>query len=466
MANMAEMQTRLAEMQTSMAEMQKQARLAAGSNDAASAAKVTAVTADMTLADDENVENEADVGEHLRNGSLNSFYGYTSAMILTLPEDKWKTMAWRSLLVISLQVLCVQALQSVKWQALLIGKWEDDAVWAWGNREMYTYYNVIFFTSESLVPRTTLCTLFLCSVTVSFSVITELKHIMNMYILMRHHFAPPAGVARQVSVPRLVLAYLLHQTRVTVFISFVSSTQFLMGTADGPLNILLNSLAVSFVLEVDGQVASTSYIMGKGLFSGKPHTGPACVDHDKLWAPIVARLARRPRSDEILTVAHLSAMFVTFLGLFLASKEMQQFTSNGEPFTYTTTVYSFLPFGQAMNRTSGSINALMTLIAFVLSVSYGAAVTLVLRSDEEAAQKHWTEKNGWRMLGWGLLEFAAIVVMYDIVYYRIVYLCILKPNNMAGEMQECMDREEASGVPCDMKAQYPSAAGAGSDWWF
>ena len=70
------------------------------------------------------------------------------------------------------------------------------------------------------------------------------------------------------------------------------------------------------------------------------------------------------------------------------------------------------------------------------------------------------------MLGWGLLEFAAIVVMYDLVYYRIVYNCILKPYNMTGEMQECMDREEASGVPCDMKAQYPTAAGGDSGWWF
>ena len=50
---------------------------------------------------------------------------------------------------------------------------------------------------------------------------------------------------------RFVCAYVIHCMRVNLIITFLYASTFLMGTADGCFNVLLNSLAVTFILEVD-----------------------------------------------------------------------------------------------------------------------------------------------------------------------------------------------------------------------
>ena len=50
---------------------------------------------------------------------------------------------------------------------------------------------------------------------------------------------------------RVALAFLLHGARFVMTTYFIQVTVMVVGTADGPFNLLLNSLAMFFILECD-----------------------------------------------------------------------------------------------------------------------------------------------------------------------------------------------------------------------
>ena len=81
---------------------------------------------------------------------------------------------------------------------------------------------------------------------------------------------------------------------------FVSSSAILIGTGDGAFNVMLNSLAVSFLLDLDSQMASSPCLIPKS-FRGGAEAAAARADTDvpKPWSPVVADLARHPPFSQV-----------------------------------------------------------------------------------------------------------------------------------------------------------------------
>ena len=58
---------------------------------------------------------------------------------------------------------------------------------------------------------------------------------------------------------RVFLCAWIHVLRICLTVSYLNATTFLIGSADGPLNIMLNALAIGFLLEFEATLADCSW---------------------------------------------------------------------------------------------------------------------------------------------------------------------------------------------------------------
>ncbi|KAH8059276.1 hypothetical protein JL721_9373 [Aureococcus anophagefferens] len=90
-------------------------------------------------------------------------------------------------------------------------------------------------------------TIVFCAINVITMMQPELKQLKGGYALIVSRFG-------QVPVWRLAVAYVIHVLRFSVVWLFVDVSGRVLGASDGPFEIILNSLAVLFILDIDDLV--------------------------------------------------------------------------------------------------------------------------------------------------------------------------------------------------------------------
>ena len=108
----------------------------------------------------------------------------------------------------------------------------------------------------------------------------------------------------------------------------------------GAFNVLLNSLAVSFCLDVDDQLSTSTSVLPRSLLRRFDVAGNGkrpLVDDEALWAPIASQLLTHAHPDRVRRQLDLTPMLVvgcSFVTLLISAWEMQSKTSWGEKFVW------------------------------------------------------------------------------------------------------------------------------------
>ena len=104
--------------------------------------------------------------------------------------------------------------------------------------------------------------------------------------------------------------------------------------------MLLNSLAVSFCLDVDDQLSTSTSVLPRSLLRRFDVSGNGkrpLVDDEALWAPIARALLTHAHPDRVRRQLDLTPMLVvgsSFVTLLVSAWEMQSKTSWGEKFVW------------------------------------------------------------------------------------------------------------------------------------
>ena len=102
------------------------------------------------------------------------------------------------------------------------------------------------------VPIFTLMPLLLVSYILSVQVTETCEEIMLGTFTLRYKFVrPPEAAGRWDFWARWTMAFILNSARFSLFIHFYTVTAQMIGLASGPLNIVMNSLSMVFIIEMD-----------------------------------------------------------------------------------------------------------------------------------------------------------------------------------------------------------------------
>ena len=96
---------------------------------------------------------------------------------------------------------------------------------------------------------------------VMYCYIIQGKFIVNgmqaTYLLVHHavYHRPDDSAPGRFRLPtlRACLALVIHELRICCIVQFVTASALLIATGDGAFNVMLNSLAVTFLLDLDGE---------------------------------------------------------------------------------------------------------------------------------------------------------------------------------------------------------------------
>ena len=126
---------------------------------------------------------------------------------------------------------------------------------------------------------------------------------------------------------RACVALLIHECRICLIVQFVSASALLIATGDGAFNVMLNSLAVTFLLDLDGQIVGSSTFVPDSL---SPHYVPPCRHNSRVWCDVVnGLLQHRAKAVFRSGVAQRMTVMVAFIAVLCTSWTMQGRTSYG-----------------------------------------------------------------------------------------------------------------------------------------
>ena len=209
---------------------------------------------DLFLVDEDGARRKEMVTDFVERAST-MYYARIQSELLAGPDDKplprdtALMVATVSLTMIA-SMLCMTTVRSVVDEYM---EWEDDAVFGFGNRPYYTVWTHIWHLTAG-IPIPTAVSLMMVVVMATLSTVERLKddHVICCLIarelLNRRRYAT-----------RVFLCAWIHVLRICLTISYLNATTFLIGSADGPLNIMLNALAIGFLLEFEATLADCSW---------------------------------------------------------------------------------------------------------------------------------------------------------------------------------------------------------------
>ena len=196
-----------------------------------------------------------------------SFYFRVSARIMHEPLRLKSFGYWLlTLLCMYLQILCLTTVWFSTWWQYANSVWYDDESeevteaypaglsYPQNWRETLKYYNTLYFGVSSVV----LVPLVLCSTMLMYSVSVETKQIkasaMILYDFTSRTPTQRSCAARAAVVAKIFMCWTIFLMRVTNVWYYLDIASQLLGDSDGPINLLLNAVALQFILELDGQV--------------------------------------------------------------------------------------------------------------------------------------------------------------------------------------------------------------------
>ena len=319
-----------AEAEAAEAAAARAAAIASGDEDKALAAEAhdEAALAELPSTEEDRERMRDELNENFA-GAIESYYGLVQAKLLWARYSN--VAAWRVCLhfcsATSLIFMTLVALHSVKDFTELIAEWDDDELFGMGNRNQYTYFHHVY-DQIYWVALPTAFTLVLCSFVVGLTLAEKIRDMIATYMLICRQVygsGGGTGAGAWMPPPAALAALFLHQMRVCLVVQFVVATSVLIGTGDGAFNVMLNSLAVSFLLDVDDQIVSCMT-----AFMPSPTRGPHL---SKLWEPKVNYLVTKPEKHyNLLAGAHYGIMVGALVVVVVNSWTMQTRTSWGERF--------------------------------------------------------------------------------------------------------------------------------------
>ena len=287
------------------------------------------------------------------------------------------------------------------------------------------------------VPSSTWLTLLFCT----FAIVLEMHDVVEeqrvLYLLVRRGPAWPNDTRAMVDAgSRWAAAWLLHGARFCLILKFLAISVELLGTSDGPLELVLNSLALGFVLEFD-QAASLVL------------TADGPLKHSVFGRLTVSRYRRGPGRDKSILRTPLEAAFrailtnankkgrgliaiynavermkpivITFVVFHLAFR-LQRFTSRGR---FVTVDDDFVSHQETLTRI---FNTNLDALGCFLLISNHLAHAVTLPNDAAQDAKHVAR----RFVVFALEFTLMVLILYQLIFVYMDNLIIRNEAAVGG----------------------------------
>ena len=294
-----------------------------------------------------------------------------------------------------------------------------------GNRSEPTYFSYIYQVQWFGCPAATVVTVALCSVLIvleirrqEFGAMQTTRLLVGYELLALLDPRGDAGGGRRPPLWRLGLAYVVSTCRSLQLTVFVYSSCFVLGTSDGPAQVILNSLASIFLLGVDDALNMETV---SGLDALQPRADVYAIDMAAVWRPVAARLlgpggpapGDRRRALERGTLFFEAATLVI---LAWSAVAMQRRTSAGEGFYYDDgegTADLGLTPARGDNHVTLLIRSMLFVYLIVLAFHAAVLVPLAVRDGPARAvgpRAEFDRRLGGSPPNFGTLELGRIEV--------------------------------------------------------
>ena len=276
--------------------------------------------------------------EALSSVTRDDYYSWTTAALLDVgvPGAYAAAHGAAAMAVMACVMLALLGIVDFAWVTMV---WDDDEVFGWGNRSEPTYFSYIYQVQWFGCPAATVVTVALCSVLIvleirrqEFGAMQTTRLLVGYELLALLDPRGDAGGERRPPLWRLGLAYVVSTCRSLQLTVFVYSSCFVLGTSDGPAQVILNSLASIFLLGVDDAL-NMETVAGLDAL----HAHADAVDQAAVWRPVAARLLGPggPAPGDRRRALERGTLFleaVTLVILAWSAVAMQKRTSAGEGF--------------------------------------------------------------------------------------------------------------------------------------
>ena len=187
---------------------------------------------------------------------------------------------------------------------------------------------------------------------------------------------------------RLAACFLVHLLRVTLFWYYLDIQAQLFGTTDGPLDLLLNSLALGFVLEVDDVITydgPSSNLFGLDL--SERHRAEASERGARVRATLAAAAAHVRGAGARVRGAYFAIPTACTLAVgsatFLISFKMQRYTTNGD----FVTIDDDSPLGKKHPQLTHLYNWMLYVALAAIVVNIHSVAFIVAESYDRAKHR-------------------------------------------------------------------------------
>ena len=367
---------------------------AAGGESRAEASAAVDVVAVAAKDEAEDGAREAALVEALSSVTSDDYYSWTTAALLDVgvPGAYAAAHGAAAMAVMACVMLALLGIVDFAWVTMV---WDDDEVFGWGNRAEPTYFSYIYQVQWFGCPAATVVTVALCSVLIvleirrqEFGAMQTTRLLVGYELLALLDPRGDAGGRRRPPLWRLGLAYVVSTCRSLQLTVFVYSSCFVLGTSDGPAQVILNSLASIFLLGVDDAL-NMETVAGLDAL----HSHADAVDQAAVWRPVAARLLGPggPAPGDRRRALERGTLFleaVTLVILAWSAVAMQKRTSAGEGFYYDdgegTADLGLTPAG-GDNHVTLLIRSMLFVYLIVLAFHAAVLVPLAVRDGPARA---------------------------------------------------------------------------------
>mmetsp|Transcript_68586 Transcript_68586/g.191072 ORF Transcript_68586/g.191072 Transcript_68586/m.191072 type:complete len:358 (+) Transcript_68586:338-1411(+) len=202
-------------------------------------------------------------------------------------------------------------------------------------------YEHVYKFRISKIPIITFITVCFCSAAVAMYSGVEIK-TTTVGFMLTSHFPEElieligGGCHLRISKERFIgyaMGYYIHIFRTARLMAFISATNVLIGTSDGPLNILLNSVCLTFVMDMTGALqerqAPEATVFGPVIDTDEVEEHPEDITYENMAMAICKNGVQEARTAVCRYEDWLQPLMM--LQNILAVGVMQEITNDGLP---------------------------------------------------------------------------------------------------------------------------------------
>lgn len=281
----------------------------------------------------------------MQEATNDSFYVVSMCVLLKQGYSCRNTLFLAiAIFALFLQFLALRAALST----LDINAWitQDDDTYPFDDDDNPVNTNNIFLSHLKIgvrerIPMSTFFVLLFVAVSIGASMVSELKEVVggwclvtaNAVLIRRSVVEEWNSYAMLSQVARIAPCILIQYLRMALILQFYEATIFVVGTSDGQFNVVLNSLALSFVLDFDDAI--NSYFKDVFSLTALPtdrdeHSVSQSFDHCcRRFAEFVVLEKKVHRLEEAIRIINRVIFPFITIGLSIGSILVQAHTSDG-----------------------------------------------------------------------------------------------------------------------------------------